>query len=42
MLQQYGNAICQNEGDRGEQEKVRQPLISCIARSAVSTPSSRL
>jgi len=30
-LQQYGNVICQNEGDRGAQETVIQPLISCIA-----------
>lgn len=42
MVQQYANAICQNEVDRGERETVIQPLISCIAQSAVSTPSSRL
>ena len=42
MVQQYGSAICQVEGNHGEKETVVQPLISCIAQSAVSTPSCRL
>jgi hypothetical protein len=42
VVQQYENAICQNEVDHGEQDTVIQLLVWCIAQSAVSTPFSRL